>query len=114
MIPWWWVVELFVLSWAFLVTVAVICFRDLRAEVLPGVLAVVCFPLILLTAVVTRLDIGAIPLDARAVARFAEMRSADKRPAWMFFAWKRGVLIVRKWEVGSDRVKVNVRREPGQ
>jgi hypothetical protein len=78
-------------------------------------LAIVCFPLILLTALVTRIDVGAIPLDARTVARFAQMRSADrKHPAWVFHFWKRGILILRKWELGDERIKVTLRREPGE
>lgn len=115
MIPWWWVLVALAVAWSVLVTVAVLGFRDLRAEALPAVLSIVCFPLILLTALVTRFDVGAIPLDSRSVARFAQMRSADRSsPAWMFYAWKRGILIVRKWDVGDERVKVTLRREDDQ
>jgi hypothetical protein len=37
------------------------------------------------------------------------MRTINKRPAWVFFVWKRGVIVMRKWEVGSDRRKVAIR-----
>jgi hypothetical protein len=60
--------------------------------------------------VLTRCDVGAVPLQARSLEAFARMRSADRtHPAWVFFLWRRGVIILRKWEPGSDRIKVSVR-----
>lgn len=106
MIPWW------VVLGVWLVLVGVAALRD--GEVLDAlnvvVFAAVALPLLPVVWLLTRLDVGAVPLDPRALERFARMRTADKRPAFCFFAWKRGVILLRRWDVGSDKVKVELDR----
>lgn len=105
MIPWWTVLGVW------LVLVGLAALRD--GEVWDALHIVVCaavaLPLLPIVWLFTRLDVGAVPLDPRALARFATMRTIDKKPAWVFFVWKRGVIVLRKWEVGSDRRKVQIR-----
>ncbi len=82
--------------------------REVRDSLLIVVCAVGSVPLLPVVWLLTRLDVGAVPLQARALERFARMRSADRsRPAWVFFVWKRGVIILRKWDVGSNRVRIS-------
>lgn len=104
MIPWW------VVLGVWLVLVGVAALRD--GEVLNALNIVVfaALPLLPIVWLLTRLDVGAVPLEPRALERFARMRTADKRPAFCFFAWKRGVILLRRWDVGSDKVKVELDR----
>lgn len=105
MIPWW------VVLGVWLVLVGVAALRD--GEVLDAlnvvVFAALALPLLPVVWLLTRLDVGAVPLDPRALSRFATMRTINQRPAWVFFVWKRGVIVLRRWEVGSDRRKVSIR-----
>ena len=109
MIAWWWVLVAVFGVWVPLVAVA--AFKD--DEVLRAVqivaYAAAALPLLPVVWVLSRVDVGAVPLHARALETFARMRSADRtHPAWVFFMWHRGVIILRKWEPGSDRVKVDL------
>lgn len=116
MVAWWWVLAAVLAVWVPLVAVA--AFKD--DEVLRAVqvvaYAAAALPLLPIVWVLSRLDVGAVPLHARALETFARMRSADRtHPAWLFFVWRRGVIILRKWEPGGDRVKVDLtQREEGQ
>lgn len=110
MIAWWWLPITLFGVW--LPVIGVAAFKD--DEVLDAVkivaFAAASLPLLPLVWLVTHLDVGATPLQARSVERFARMRSADRtHPAWAFSVWNRGVIILRKWEPGSDRRTVTVR-----
>lgn len=110
MIPWWAVLA------GVVALVALAAWREDEVRVsvwivLGGVVVLVLSPLVW---VFTRMDVGAVRLPARALERFCRMRSADREhPAWVFFLWKRGVIILRKWEIGSDRVKVRKEQADG-
>jgi hypothetical protein len=107
MIAWWWLLAV----WIPLVLIAALRDNEVWTSLHIVVCAAAALPLLPLVWLLSWLDIGAVPLDPRALSRFAVMRTVDKRPAWVFFVWKRGVIVLRKWEVGSDRrtVKINVR-----
>jgi len=108
MIPWWWIPLALWLVWVPLVAVAALRDQEVWEAMHIVVCAVVALPLLPLVWLVTRVDVGAVPLDPRALSRFAAMRAIDKKPAWVFFVWKRGVIVLRRWEVGSDRRKVQI------
>ena len=109
MIAWWWVPLTLWLVWVPLVAVAALRDQEVWDALHIVVWAVAALPLLPVVWLLTRLDIGAVPLDPRALSRFAAMRTIDKKPAWVFFAWKRGIIVLRKWDVGSDRRKVGIR-----
>lgn len=107
---WWWLLV------AFVVFVTVAAVRDRTGDVVDALDVIVCAVAGLILAplvwVVTRVDVGVRPLSAKAVENFARMRSADRgHRAWVFFYRGRGVLILRKWDLGSDRVKVELKPE---
>jgi uncharacterized membrane protein len=99
MISWWWVPASLAGLWLVFIAVGVLTDREMRDQLMYLVTSVAAAPLLLLVAILTRVDVGAVPLDPRALARFAQMRTVDKRPAWVFFVLKRGVIIIRKWDV---------------
>lgn len=108
MIAWWWL--LVVLGvWVLLVGVA--ASRD--PEVWEALTLVGCtaaaVPLLPVVWVLSRLDVGVLPISARALEQFARMRSADQRPAWLFYTRGSGVIVLRRWERGSRRRKVEIR-----
>jgi hypothetical protein len=105
MIAWWWLLAV----WIPLVVIAALRDNEVWTSLHIVVCAAAALPLLPLVWLLSRLDIGAVPLDPRALSRFAAMRTINKRPAWVFFVWKRGVIVMRKWEVGSDRRKVAIR-----
>ena len=109
MISWWWLLVVPLAVWVPLVVVAAARDEEVMRSLEIVIYAAASLPLLPLVWVLSRLDIGAVPLDPRALSRFASMRTVDKTPAWCFFVWKRGVIILRRWEVGSDRRKVGIR-----
>jgi hypothetical protein len=102
----WWVV---LAVWLFLVGVAALRDQGVWNALHIVVCAAAALPLLPVVWLLTRLDVGAVPLDPRALERFAGMRTVDKTPAFCFFAWKRGVIFLRRWEVGSHLGKVELR-----
>jgi hypothetical protein len=108
-IAWWWLLVVPLAVWVQLVVVAAARDEEVMRAVEIVVYATVALPVLPLVWLLTRLDIGAVPLDPRALSQFARMRTVDKRPAWCFFVWRRGVILLRRWDVGSDRRKVELR-----
>lgn len=103
MIEWLWVPVAVTVVW--LVLLAGAAWRDdeiLEAVKLVGC-AVAAIPLLPLVWIAARMDTGAVPIDARALERFARMRTVDKRPAWVFLVRHRGVILLRRWDVGTAR-----------
>lgn len=109
MIAWWWLLVVLLGVWVPLITVAALTDGEVRTAVQIVAYAAASLPLLPIVWVLSRLDVGAVPLHAKTLEQFARMRSADRtHPAWVFFVWKRGVIILRKWEMGSDRIKVGL------
>lgn len=109
MIAWWWLLVML----AVLIAVAAVLHRDVREAlsiIACAVAGLVLAPLVLLLDRV--LGCGAIPIKARTVEAFARQRSAAGEPAWLFFTRGRGVLLLRKWDLGSNRVRVQVGVSP--
>ena len=106
-VSWWWLLLVVTGVWLVLVTLAyVLDVEGCRVEITNAVLSLVLLPVLAVVWVFTRLDVGVTRLSPGSLARFAQMRSADKdRPAWVFFVWKRGIIVVRKWELGDERPK---------
>lgn len=111
MIPWWWLPAVIVGMWLCLVTGATMTDVDSRDHVRTVALTVACAPFLLILWVLLKADVGVVPLSPRALARFADQRRVDKRPAWLFYVRGRGLLVLRKWEVGDDRVRVRLSPE---
>lgn len=108
MIEWWWLPAVIVGMWLGMVTGAVMTDVDSRDHVRTVALTVACAPFLLAAWVLLKVDVGVVPLSPRALARFADQRRVDKRPAWLFYVRGRGVLFLRKWELGDGRVKVHL------
>lgn len=103
MIAWWWLPVAVGGAWLVLLAVGAVLDRELREALGRTLFVVVSLPVAALVALVTWLDVGAMWVSPRAVSRFAAQRSADGRPAWLFWYRGRGVLIIRSWDLGSDR-----------
>lgn len=111
MIAWWWLLVGLGGMWAVLLTAACVADRQVREEVMVVVCSVLLAPVAVVSTLIMKIDVGAMRISPRAVSRFAAQRSADKRPAWLFWSRGRGILIVRSWKLGSDRPVVRVRDE---
>lgn len=109
MIAWWWVLVAVVVPWLLLFIVAVRV-GGLREEFVTVVLTVVAFPLLVVMGVLRRHDTGLVRLSPGKLVELAQSRSADGRPVYAFFVRHRGIIVVRKWAVGDERVHVSVRR----
>ena len=103
MISWWWLPITSMGFWLLLLVVAAVFDPQIRKEVGMVVLAVATLPLVPITTLLTRLDLGAARISPGDLAQFAQARSVDKRPAWVFFAFKRGIIILRRWKPGDER-----------
>lgn len=111
MIAWWWLPVAIVALWSALFAVILIRDEWARDSTVELVFTLVTAPLLTLAWPFKRLDVGAGPISARAVSRFADQRSADGRPAWLFWHRGHGILIVRSWRLGSDRPVARLRPE---
>lgn len=111
MIAWWWIPVALAGVWVPLVLIAAGRDREVATSLEIVLYATVAIPLYPVVWLLTRLDVGAVPLDPRALSRFAAARSSEEardRPAWVFFVWHRGIVILRKWEVVRDRPEIKL------
>lgn len=103
MISWWWLLIAVMGFWLLLLVVAAAVDPQIRKEVGMVVLTVATLPLVPITALLTRLDLGTARISPGDLAQFVQARSADKRLAWVFFVFKRGIIILRRWKPGDER-----------
>ena len=103
MISWWWLLIAVMGFWLLLLAGAAVFDSEIRRQAGMVALTVAMLPLVPITVLLTRLDLGTARISPGDLAQFAQARSADKRSAWVFFAFKRGIIILRRWKSGDER-----------